>query len=454
MYTEDDEKVKLKKNDSNIEYSDFYTSFNEIENEKEETKNNKVKNKEKSKNKDEEEKDYTLTYNENYEQDNNIDKKKKIIKIAIIIVLAIFLLVIIILLFKGCSKKVSGDIVLSKESISLNLGEKDYISYKVVDTESSVTSSFESSNSSVASVSSSGEVMAMGVGDATITIHYTIDGVTREKKCNIKVNENKNINTNIELNLKFESGQNDTWTNKDIVIITDAKSVFGISSIKYALNCEGSCNYTDVTNNKITIGNNGTTKVKVIAKDKKNQEITKEVIAKVDKEAPTVTLNSGKNITSNKDVTVCATCSDTLSGCKQKSVCKKYTSSKSNQVITVYDAAGNSKNSESFNVTINKLKAPCTLKVSSDGVVSATINESATYYGFNSSYTGTNELSKKISINASRNGESGAKVIYYYVKNKNGTGGKCFITIIKKCSCTDKNSTDANCPVTCTFTSQ
>jgi hypothetical protein len=86
----------------------------------------------------------------------------------------------------------------------------------------------------------------------------------------------------------------------------------------------------------------------------------------------------------------------------------------------VEDNAGNKKNSDSFNVTITAVKEPCTLSVSSDGVVTATLRETATYYGFNSNYTGNNTLSQKVTINASKKGESGAKVIYYYVKNKNG----------------------------------
>lgn len=454
MYTEDDEKVKLKKNDSNIEYSDFYTSFNEIDKDVSQNKNNKEKGKEKTKKEEiEEDKDDTYFYTDGDAKETNDDSnnKKNIIKIIIIVFLAIFILLILILLFKGNSPKVTGDIILSRESITLNLGEKEYISYQVIDTESKVVSKFESTNPSIAKVSDSGEVMAMGVGDTTVIIHYTIDGVTRDKVCNVKVNAG-NVSQNVELTLKFESGQSDTWTNKDVVINVEAKSIFGIVSTKYGLNCDSNCTYNDVSNNKITITSSGTTKVKVIAKDAKNQEISKETTVKIDKEAPSVTLNNGKNITSNKDVTVCATCSDTLSGCKQKSVCKKYTSSKSNQVITVEDVAGNKKNSESFKVTINKITAPCSLKVSNDGTVTATLREEATYYGFNSSYTGNNELSKKITINASKNGESGAKVIYYYVKNKNGTGGKCFITVVKKCSCQGTNS--SNCPVTCTFTSQ
>ena len=57
----------------------------------------------------------------------------------------------------------------------------------------------------------------------------------------------------------------------------------------------------------------------------------------------------------------------------------------------------------------------------------------------------------QVNISASKAGESSAKVIRYYVKNKNGSGGMCYITVVKECKCTDAKSTDPNCPVTCTY---
>ena len=454
MYTEDDEKVTVKKNNSNIEYSDFYTSFNEIDNE--ETSSKKKKQKEEIEVK--KEIDDTLDFYDNNNDDKEDftnDNKGKYIKIIVVVLLVVLVLLMIILFIsKGKEKKVSGDIELVDSNIVLNLGETKYISYKIIDTDSEVIPTFTSSDLSVVTVSESGEVTAIGEGEAVVTINYTIDGVRKEKKCNIKIELGADVNRNVELSLSFKNGANDTWINKDAIINVEAKSIFGISEVKYAINCDSNCNYNSISNNTITISNEGVTKVKVVARDKKNQEITKEVIIKIDKSLPTVKLNSDKNITSNKEVTVCATCTDSLSGCKQSQVCKKYSSSKSNQTITVEDKAGNKKTTESFNVTINKLKAPCSLKVSQDGVVTATLREEAVYYGFNSSYTGSNELSKKVDINASRKDETKAQLIYYYVKNKNGTGGKCFITVIKTCSCQDKNSTDSNCPVSCKFTSQ
>lgn len=461
MYTEDDEEVTVKEDNSNIKYSDFYTSFNEIEKEDKKGKKKKKKDKENTKTNDnevKEEKDYVDFYGDediSSEENKNAKGKfninKNLIRIIIIAVLAVVLIALIILLFGKKISQVKGDIELARTSITLNIGDKEHISYSIVDTEKEVTSSFKSSNPNVIMVDDKGEVVGVGEGEAEVIISYIIDGVTREKKCQVKVNNNGSVNKDITLNLKFEKGQNNTWTNGDVIINPEASSIFGITSLEYAINCDSDCQYSDVLNKKITISNNGETKIKVMAKDKKNQEVIKEVIVKIDKEIPNATLVGSTSITSSSDVEVCATCSDSVSGCKQAKVCKRFSESKTNQVITVEDNAGNKKNSTAFNVTVNKAPS-CSLKVSSDGTVTATLKETATYYGFNSSYSGSNELSKKISINASKAGESGAKIINYYVKTKNGTG-KCSITVLKKCVCASGTS-GANCKASCTFSSK
>ena len=428
MYTEDDEDVKIKKKNSNEDYNDFYTSFNEMD-ENEDKKSKKNKKKDEVKEKDEE--DYSDFYGseeEEKEEPKDNEFKKKLIKIGIIVFLAILLVVLLFILFKKNNEP--GDIELSKTEFVLNVGEKDYISYKVIDTEKEIIPSFTSTNPAVATVNQNGEITAVSKGDSIITVNYSVGRVDKEKKCTVKVN-GPEIKHEMSLNLKASTTN---WTNKDVTITVDAKTDTSITSLKYAINCNGSCTYSDVQNNKIVVSNTGVTKVTVVAKDKSNLEVTKEITAKIDREAPTVTYSGSTNIKSDKDVSVCVTCSDSGSGCKQDKVCKTFTSSKSNQTITVYDNAGNSKNSPTFNVTINKMTQSCTLRVSKDGVVSATLGETGVYYGFNADCTGSNELSKKISISASKKGEKGAKVIYYYVKYKNGNIGSCFLTVIKECT--------------------
>ena len=443
MYTEDDEEVNVKNKNSSGYEGDFYTSFNNME---EDNKKSKKKKNEKENVPVPQNEDYYSDFYDSGEEttvEDNSRKTKNIIKIIVIILLLAVLIILLVILL---GNKSSGDIELASDNYTLKDGETEYISYKIVGTESNVNTTFTSSNPNVVTVNENGQIKAVGNGTATITIKYTIDGKTKEKKCTVKV-DGPAKTYDITLNL---TANTTNWTNKDVTITVDAKSDANITSLKYALNCSSNCQYTDVTNNKIVISNSGTTKVTVVAKNSSNKEATKEITVKIDKEAPEVNL-SKTNIVSNSDTSVCVTCTDSLSGCKEAKVCQKYTSSKSNQVITVYDNAGNSKSSKAFNVTINKLVSPCTLKVSSDGKVTATLNGTFTYYGFDSKYTGSNTLSKTISISASKKGESGAKIVNYYVKNSNNSTGSCSITVIKECKCKDAKSTATNCAVTCTF---
>ena len=433
MYTEDDDEVKLKKKNSDNDYNDFYTAFNNEDVEEDSKESKKKVKKEEIETKEED--DYSDFYGESTEEvkKDNSKRNKAIIKFGIIILLVIILAVLSVILFRKCEKE-PGDIELSKTNYTFKIGDKEFITYKVVDTESSVETSFTSSNTKVVTVDNNGGLTAIAPGEAIITVSYKMNGRTREKECKVKV-EAPEVKHELSLDLKASTTN---WTNKDVTISVNTKTDTSITSLKYAVNCTNDCKYQDVKDNKIVISNNGTTKVVVKVKDKSNLEVTKEIITKIDKEEPTITFTSGKTITSNKDINVCATCTDSLSGCKQNKVCKKYTSSKNNQIITVTDNAGNTKSSISFNVVINKVTGPCTLKVSSDGTVSATLKEKASYYGFSSDYSGTNELSKKISVG--NEGSSGAKVVYYYVKSTNGNTGSCHITVIKECktktSCT------------------
>ena len=463
MYTEDDDKVKVKKNNSNNDIDDFYTAFNDEDEEKDKKKKKSKKTPKKKFERREvkEETDYSDFYgieedSEEKEEKNDDSNIGKIIRIGIIVVLMIVLIILLIILLGG-GKSVKGDIELTNKEISLTVGNSDYISYKIIDTDSDVISEFISSNPSVAMVDENGKITAVGDGEAIITIKYDIEGKKGEKECKVIVTGGKTVDQSVKLNITFDNGTSGKWSNKNVTIAIKAESVFGIESVKYATNCSGTCDYKVMSGDKLTIENSGETKITVLATDNKKQEITKEVVVKIDKESPTVTYNGKADISGDDKVQVCVECSDSLSGCKQKSVCKSFTSSKSNQVITVYDNAGNSSNSKPFNVTVNTKSDPCKLSVSNDGTVTATLREEATYYGFNSSYSGPNEKSKKLDIKTTLKDDNGtikyngAQVVYYYVKNTNGSGGICVATVIKECSCKDKTSQDVNCELTCTY---
>ena len=476
MYTEDDDKVVVN-NDSNSDYANFYTSF--INDEKGKKKNKATENKEKKskkvekkeeedysdfyssfmenekkrkeeeKKKNEDEYDVELKDEEDYSEFyNNDNNKKNIFRIIlfalgiIIVVALIFLLLWKTNLFDRSNKP---DIVLTNEEITVKVGENSVISYSIVNTEKEVKSSFSSTNQDVVIVNSNGMITGISSGEAEVIVSYTIDGKTNKKKCKIKVNGEGSVDKNVTLDVKIENATDNVWTKKDVSISVSAKSVFGIEYIRYAINCEDSnCKYEDVKDNKIAITENGINKVNIVAQDRNKQQTQRFITIKIDKVSPEITFNESTNITSNKEVTVCATCKDSVSGCKQEHVCKKFTSSKTNQRLVVEDVAGNQTYSPSFNVKINKVNGPCELSISKDGVVTAGVMDGATYYGFSSTYSGKNSTSQKIDISSTKAGEAKAKIIYYYVKDSKGVKHSCYITAIKECTqdnvCTFKSS--------------
>ena len=479
MYTEDDENVVVNDNESNDNYSDFYTSFmNNEKNDKKDNKSNKKKKKtSKKKTNDEEyaldddvdelsdEEDYKEFYGS---KEKKVKEKKSHKKTIILIILGLLFVAAVVLsiIFLGKPRE-KPDIVLTNEEITINVGETDVISYKIINTNKNVTSTFTSMNNDIAIVNNNGTVIGITGGETEVVIKYIIDGKENEKKCKITVVGEGSVNKNITLDVKMENGSDDVWTKKDVSITATAQSVFGINSLAYAINCENNnCEFNDLKDNKITISNNGITKVLIVAVDGNNQQTERLVTVKIDKESPTITFGEKTNITADKEINVCATCNDNISGCKQEKVCKKFTESKSNQKIVVEDYAGNQASSPSFNVKINKSSASktstpttpkptdgpsCSLSVSSDGVVTATVSKDLVYYGFNPAYSGSNTKSTKVEIDAYNKSEQKAKVVYYYVKDKSGKTSSCSLTVIKECFCTDKNNKSANCPVTCTF---
>ena len=473
MYTEDDDKVVVNKDSNN--YSNFYTSFmnNEKKKKKKDTKktakkNNppkeedysnfydsfleseKLKNQEGEEPKQEDTNEYSVE--DDYPEVYNYNDSNKISKKNIIIIVGVALAIIILILLLFLLQRKKADIILNNEEININVGESAVITYQIVNTDDTVTATYSSSNQEIVIVDSNGQVTGIAQGETEVIVYYRIGSKTSQKKCKVIVTGVDVVDKKISLVVSLKNVKDNKWSNKDAIINVNADSVYGIESIKYAINCNGdNCNYNNV-GDSITISNNGVSKVTIVTKDMSGQQTSKNVTIKIDKEAPKVIFNSGSTITGTDSVNVCATCSDSISGCKKDKVCVKYTSSKTNQRITVEDNAGNKASTPTFDVKINKSSnvTPCTLSVDKNGKVTAKVMGGATYYGFDSSYSGTNTTSKTISIKKKKKGESMAKLVYYYVKDNNGNKYRCNITVIKECKCKD-GSNSSNCTVACTF---
>ncbi len=238
----------------------------------------------------------------------------------------------------------------------------------------------------------------------------------------------------ISLSSPISSGD---WTNNDVTIEVKNPSN---ATIKYTINCDKDCDYVDVTDNKILISNPGTNKVSVIATGENGVETKEDITISIDKEVPTAILSTDNKYSGSSTLKICAVCADSESGCREETVCNTYNSSMSKQKITVYDKAGNVASTNAFDVKIssggsgnnsNNKTPSCSLSVSSKGVITASV-KNATYYGFSSSYSGSNGTSKTLSKT-----KDGEEKITYYVKNSSsGKTSTCSITVkYSNCGC-------------------
>lgn len=396
------------------------------------------------------------------EKKNNNGFIKRIIAFIIFLLLAFLIFFVIhkANIFGQISDKTPTIKLLTNE-IKIDVGDSAAISYEILNTTDSIKTTFTSSNNSVATVNDVGVVEGIGEGNAVITIAYRVGFSKYEKKCNVTVNakqetpvtpptptnpatpNNNEIPTPITptptkpdnpktpptLTLSFEKGKENAWTNENAVIKVTAKSNTNSSlKLKYTVNCNNNgCTYQDVKNNQITISEEGGSVVSVVATDGYNNRTTKSVTVKIDKTAPKVTLNPNNiTTTSSTDFTMCAICQDATSRCKKDKVCQTFSSSAYNKILVVEDNAGNKAESNAFNVVINKVSLTCSLSVTESGVVSATYTGSPTYYGFDSSYSGTNATSKQLKA---------SETVNYYIKDSSGAKATCSISVVGSCGC-------------------
>ena len=240
----------------------------------------------------------------------------------------------------------------------------------------------------------------------------------------------------VEFDLALENVTGDNWSKDNVTINVNIPDETNLKSLKYTINCDNKCDYVDVSEKKIVISNSGISNVTVVATNIDNVENKKNITVKIDNIAPQVTLSSNQaDIKSKNPVTVCAICSDNESGCKEEKVCKDYSKTSKSQTLTVEDNVGNTATSAKFNVTIEgstQDELSCTLSVSKTGLVTATPKNATAYYGFSSSYSGTNAKTQQVSLN--KNGDTAT--VNYYVKNSEGKKASCSITVtVSSCYC-------------------
>ncbi len=156
---------------------------------------------------------------------------------------------------------------------------------------------------------------------------------------------------------------------------------------------------------------------------------------------PTLNLSGGSDSWVNHNVTITVSASDNsgkvttkyalncTSNCKYQNVSGgKITVSASGQTVVnvqAVDPSGNSVN-KTTTVKIDKTAPKCSLKVSSDGTLSASISDNSnllSYYGFNNDYKTSRTKSKKI---------TSAGAYTYYVQDQAGNRNSCSLTVNAK----------------------
>lgn len=378
--------------------------------------------------------------NHNNSYTNNNGKKKIYIIIGLGILLLIGLIVLLFNLFGNREKSVIFEIT---ERMDLYVGDtkKVDITLKRID-EKNPKIVYMSQDESLATVSQDGLVKAISDGSVNIIVaYYDKDENVYSKNCLVSImkkNQGNSDTSNIEkpienpgnidetalnLNYSVPNATASGWYRSNIAVqVNYNKSV--LKSLKYTINCNSNCKYIDITGkNRFEVSNNGVNNITIIGISKDNKETVKKVTVKIDKEAPVVKLNKGNVIYDNTGkVSVCATCTDSLSGCKTEKICANHNESVDSAYLIATDKVGNNALSESYRVIIDKIKPTCSLTCKNNKIT-ANVNDQGNsgleYYGFSNTYSGKNETEK-----------SGVtKGTYtYYVKDRAGNKNSCSTT--------------------------
>ena len=261
--------------------------------------------------------------------------------------------------------------------------------------------------------------------DATGT--YKVRGYAYNANGQLAEGESKNATLKFTLNcsrdVEFINNNYtyNTWVNK--AIKTTIKATGGISTYKLEIVRTDSSKLTTLVNDKLQSGYydysydvEGTYKYRVTANDDLGGSCTVESKEyKIDKTKPTcsASLSGGKSGNNGwfvgGTVKYTATCSDSLSDCKQKTSTATYTDDMNKSVtLKVYDNAGNEANCEAKTIKIDSTKPTC--KISKSGTE-----------GDNDWYK--SDVTMKVT---GSDGGSGIAKEGYYLSTTNNTGTKTY----------------------------
>jgi len=363
-------------------YSD-YIEEEEKEKSKKEKNIKEEKSEKKSHNPLEKEEDFYGDFYE-YASDNGSDdddieeepdlesnrKKATRMKVAITTILLIVLAVLVVLLTRSCDhKKVvidkTPEVIINNPTIELKVGEEVQIDYQFNYFKEDPSLTFTSMDEEIVTVSEDGLVKALKEGKTEIVISYFVDKAPQEKTCEV-------IITKKDEKPKPEPTEDEKPKDKKAPVIN--------------------ATIVDAKDNTWT---NHDVVIKVSAKD--DSKVTLQYVLDCTNNCKYNSVSDGKiNITKNGTTIVNIQAKD----------------------------ASNNKSNKKLTIKIDKDKPTCSLSVNSDGNLSANPKDNigVLYSGFSSSYSGSNETSKKVGVGD----------YTYYVKDQAGNTNTCSINVKSK----------------------
>ena len=299
---------------------------------------------------------------------------------VIIVILILVLIVVGILFVKSYSNKEQK--VKEKEAVArieevnvtINEGEEYKLKYSFENFSDDPKVNFVSADTSILTVNKEGVIIGLKAGNTKVIMSYFIKGISYQKEFIITVNEVKKEEP--QESPKEETPTTPTPT-KDTTKPTLSISLVDAKENTYVNH--------DVVINVIASDNSGKVTTKYVVNCSNNCNY--------------------QNVTGGK-ITISSVGTSIVS-------------------IVATDSTGN-KVVKSVTIKIDKTKPTCSLKVSSDGTLTANVTDNLglmEYYGYESSYSGTKTKSKTVTQ---------AGTYSYYVKDTAGNTNTCSITVNNK----------------------